>query len=100
MDTNKYFDFETLFKDLYQEQEDALNEHQYEADHYKRLIHFNNDEKPEYKLELSECDYNYRHVTFIFIKKEEFIVDGNTPSYTIIFDRTLDEFTACDYDEN
>ena len=57
LEINNYIDFRKLFIDLYKEQEDILEEHKYEADHYKEIIDFKEQAFNEFELLEDESEF-------------------------------------------
>lgn len=100
---NEYIDFGKLFNDLYNQQLEVLEEHKYEADHYRLIVDFKQYHFSDFTLETEECDYDSNHITFVFGMSfndaNESDPQGSSADYCIIYDCILDEFTSCEYEQ-
>ncbi len=99
-----YIDYRNLFIDLFNEYEEELEEHRYEADHFDRLLLFKNStEFDEWEIDECECEFTDKTIIwyfgFDFNDANESNNVSTTADYTIVFDRVLDEFTICDYEQ-
>ena len=99
---NNYIDFNKLFDNLFKENEYELIEYQYEAQHFGTIIKFNII-KDEFNIVLDECELDSKNITFVFDKDFNDANESNnqstTASYVIMFDRILDEFSLCHYEQ-
>lgn len=100
---NNYIDFEKLFLDLFEAQEEILIEEQYQAEHFKQILDFKNKAYNDFEIMTEECDYDSKKIVFWFTHNfndaNESCNQSTTADYVIIYDTILDEFTSCDYEQ-
>jgi hypothetical protein len=103
LEINNYIDFNKLFNDLFKENEDELIEYQYEAEHFGKILQFNYIAKEKFDLVLDECELDGSTITFVyehdFNDANESNNQSTTASYVIMYDRILDEFSECYYEQ-
>lgn len=104
IELNKYVDFQKLFGDLIQQKFEEMRVHQYEADHYRKILAFEFEEENRTKFELlkEDCDFDRSDIIFVFYqetsKANESNPDTDGTVITIIYNRILDEFTSFEVD--
>ncbi|QQO97011.1 hypothetical protein Nekkels1_12 [Cellulophaga phage Nekkels_1] len=100
---NKYIDFNSLFLELYNEQEDILIEERIQADHFDRILKFKEQSYSEFEIMIEECSYDTKEIVFVFAydfdDSNEDCSQSTTADYVIVYDTILDEFTSCDYEQ-
>ena len=100
---NEYIDFGKLFNDLYSEQLEILEQHKFEADHYKQILDFKQYHFSEFTLQVDECDYDSKRIFFVFGMSFNDANESDSQSTTadccIIYDCILDEFTSYEYEQ-
>ena len=101
---NRFINFIGIFKSLYSYHEEDLREHQYEAEHFKRILQFvEGDDFNKFDLELEECEFTNEKISFVFGcdfgDSNESNNQSTTANYHIVYDRVLSEFTVCDYEQ-
>ncbi len=100
IELNKYVDFKKLFGDLVSEKFEEMRVHQYEADHYKKILAFEFQEENREKFELlkEDCDFDRSDIVFVFYQETSKATESNPNTdgviVTIIYNRILDEFTS------
>jgi len=103
LEINDYIDFRKLFIDLYKEQEDILEEHKYEADHYKEIIDFKEQAFNEFELLEDESEFSDKEIVFDFGMclggANESDNRNASANFVIVYDRILDDFTSCEYEQ-
>lgn len=100
---NKHVDFREIFKELFEEHKSELEKFK-KSEMNKTLLGFvESGDFDDYELMLDECEIYESHIRFVFGKDLEqpnesssYVASGN---YFIFFDRVLNEFTICDYEQ-
>ena len=103
-DLNNHIDFMGLFKYLVETHRDELEVHKYEAEHFKMILDFANHHIDDgFEVLSEECELTDSQIIFIFgIDLEEPNESTNyvaTANYDIVFDRIMDEFVSCEYEQ-
>lgn len=104
IEINRFINFTGIFKSLYSYYEEDLRENQHEAEHFKRILQFvEGGDFNKFDLELEECEFTNEKISFVFGCDFGGANESNTQSatanYLIIYDRLLEEFTVCDYEQ-
>lgn len=103
IELNKFIDFPSLFVTLYEEQIDVLEADRFELDFYQRLINFYEGGFAAFDLQREECMLSDDKIHFAFGMDSEQANEssnyGATSNYFIIYDRILEQFEACDYEQ-
>jgi len=104
IEMNEFIDFTQLFVKLYEEHKEELEHHKFEADHFKRLIQFYDEGGlSAFDLQKDECELTDKYIHFVFgMDLEQANESTNyvaTANYFIVYDRILNEFTSCDYEQ-
>ncbi len=97
-----------MFYDLVEEHKPILTKHSFEAEHYGRILEFVEYQKTAdltgyYSLDIDDCVFSDRLIEFVFGYTRSDANESNTQSswssYYIVFDRLLDEFITCEYEQ-
>ena len=100
---NNYINFENLFSDLYDEQIDVLIEYRYETSHYNDIINFKEQHLFAFELLKEESCFCDKEIVFDFGMclggANESDNTNASANFVIVYDRVLDEFTSCDYEQ-
>lgn len=104
MELNKFIDFKAMLKHLVEEHRTDLEKHRFEADYYDKLLKFIDVKViDEFDTEHEECDFTNDSVSFVFGYSFNDANESNnqstTANYHIIFNRVLNEFTVCEYEQ-
>ena len=98
---NNYINFQKLFLDLFEEQEEILIQEQYQAEHFKKILDFKKYAYKDFEIFTEECDYDTKKIVFWFSHNfndaNESCNQSTTADYVIVYDIYLTEFTSCNY---
>jgi hypothetical protein len=91
INTNKYFDFKTLFYNIIFQEQESIKKFRYESETYSNLDDFLGDYEL-YDISKEDCSINSDNTfLFVFHTKNDNILDRKLVE--ILFDNTLSEFT-------
>lgn len=104
LEFNKYIDFRGMFKYIMDKHEESMQEYRYEALHYGKILDFYKlGDFEKFDVEVEECEFTYKEITFVFTFDYDDANESNTQSTTayhlITYDRILDEFTYYEYEQ-
>ena len=103
IDINDYIDFKKLFIDLYKNQKDLLEEYKDEVEHFKKIIDFNNRAFNEFELIQESSSLSDKEIVFYFGLCLGGANESNNEdayaNFIIRYDRTLNEFISCEYEQ-
>lgn len=102
MDYNKHIDFSGMFYDLIDVERLNLEQHKHEASHYMDILNMI-DNQEGFELMVDESTFCDERIVFFFCKfyndANESDTQGSSANYIITYDRILDEFTECEYEQ-
>ena len=99
---NNHIDFNGIFKVLFDEHKDSLEEERYQATHFNSILNFVDDGINEFEILAEECELNDKEIIFVYVHDfndaNESDTQGTSASYDIVYDRVLSEFTSCEFE--
>jgi len=103
MEFKKYIDFNQMFLDLFRENEKTLEDHKYEADHFRKLLEFRYNEFEKFELEIDECEFGEKEIHFCFGYSHNDANESNNQSSWsscyVTYDVLLEEFVNIEFDQ-
>jgi len=103
LDIKYYIDFKKLFVDLYNLHESYLMQHRADNKVYMDIINFYEKNSSDFDICNDECEIDDFNIIFVFgydfNDANESCTQSTTANYVIVFDKSIDEFSECNYEQ-